>query len=62
MRNYKKIIAWQKSDELTIQIYATTGKFPREEIFGLTHQIRKASVSVAANIEKIAPPLRFATS
>jgi four helix bundle protein len=50
MRNYKNIVAWQKADELTIQIYATTRNFPREEIFGLTHQIRKASYSVASNI------------
>ena len=50
MRNYKNIIAWQKADELTRKIYATTKSFPREEIFGLTHQMRKASYSVAANI------------
>lgn len=50
MRNYKNIGAWQRADELTIQIYATTRNYPREEIFGLTHQIRKSAVSVAANI------------
>ena len=50
MRNYKNIGAWQRADELTIQIYATTRTFPWEEIFGLTHQIRKSVVSVAANI------------
>jgi len=50
MRDYKKIVAWQRADELTISIYATTKDFPREEIFGLTAQIRKASYSVAANI------------
>jgi four helix bundle protein len=50
MRNYKNIAAWKRADELTITIYAQTKAFPREEIFGLTHQMRKASVSVAANI------------
>lgn len=50
MRNYKNIAAFKRADELTIQIYAKTKSFPREEIFGLTHQIRKASYSVAANI------------
>ncbi len=52
MRNYKNIGAFKRADELTIQIYATTKSFPREEIFGLTHQIRKAVVSVAANISE----------
>ena len=52
MRNYKNIVAWQKADELTIQVYSVTRKFPREEILGITHQIRKASYSVAANISE----------
>jgi len=50
MRNYKTIGAWQRADELTITIYAKTKTFPGEEIFGLTHQRRKASYSVASNI------------
>ncbi|MBI1929876.1 four helix bundle protein [Candidatus Poribacteria bacterium] len=50
MRDYKKIAAWQRADELTLSIYAKTRSFPQEEIFGVTHQIRKASYSVAAHI------------
>ena len=43
-------IAWQKAMELSTSIYAATRTFPREEMFGLTNQLRRASVSVASNI------------
>jgi four helix bundle protein len=49
-RDYKKIKAWQLADELAIKIYKLTQKFPRDEIFGLTSQMRRAAVSVPANI------------
>lgn len=50
MRNYTKIEAWQLADDLTVQIYETTRRFPKEELYGLTSQLRRASYSVPANI------------
>ena len=48
--SYRDLIAWQKAKDLSVQIYKATGDFPKTEIYGLTSQIRRASVSVAANI------------
>ena len=45
-----KLIVWQKSHELTLKIYEITKNFPKEELFGLTSQIRRAVVSVPSNI------------
>ena len=50
MRDYTKIEAWRYSDDLTVAVYEITRRFPREEIYGLTSQLRRASYSVAANI------------
>jgi four helix bundle protein len=50
MRDYKKIVAFQLADELVIEIYELTRKFPKEEMYGLTSQIRRAAVSITANI------------
>lgn len=50
MRDYTKIGAWQKADDLTVAVYEVTRTFPREEIYGLTSQLRRASSSVPANI------------
>lgn len=47
---YKKLSLFQKADELVISVYKFTKNFPREEIFGLTSQMRRAVVSVPANI------------
>lgn len=47
---YKNLIAWQKSDELAHTIYFVTQTFPKAEIFGLTSQLRRAVLSVPANI------------
>ena len=44
------LIVWQKAIELTVCIYKLTRRFPKEEICGLTSQMRRASVSVASNI------------
>ena len=49
-QNYKDLIAWQKAMDLVEDIYRLSGKFPREEIYGLTSQIRRAVVSVPSNI------------
>jgi four helix bundle protein len=50
MRDYTKIEAWKLADDLTVAIYESTRSFPREEIYGLTSQVRRAAYSVPANI------------
>ncbi len=50
MKNFKTLKVWQKSHELTLQIYKATAGFPKEEIYALTSQLRRAASSVAANI------------
>jgi four helix bundle protein len=53
MRNengYRKLIAWQKASILAHLIYDVTEVFPRNEVFGLTSQMRRAALSVCANI------------
>jgi four helix bundle protein len=50
MRDYTKIEAWKLADDLTVAIYERTRTFPREEVYGLTSQLRRASYSVPANI------------
>jgi four helix bundle protein len=50
MRDYTKIDAWKLADDLTVAIYLQTRGFPREELYGLTSQLRRSAVSTAANI------------
>ncbi|MDX3929072.1 MAG: four helix bundle protein [Shinella sp.] len=50
MNSYKDLKVWQSAIELAVQCYTSTGGFPRDEIYGLTAQIRRAAASVAANI------------
>ena len=50
MRDYKKIIVWEKSYKFGITIYSVTKLFPKEEIYGLTSQLRRAAVSIPSNI------------
>jgi four helix bundle protein len=50
MRDYTKIEAWKLADDLTVAIYERTRSFPRDEVYGLTSQLRRASYSVPANI------------
>jgi len=52
LRNYKDMIVWQKSYALTLDIYKITKEFPREEIYSLTSQIRRAAISVVSNISE----------
>lgn len=47
---YRDLIVWQKSIELTIEIYSITTKFPKDELYGLTSQMKRSSVSIASNI------------
>jgi four helix bundle protein len=48
--NYHKLIVWQKAHTFTVSIYKETKKFPKSELYGLTSQLRRAAVSVTANI------------
>ncbi len=50
VQSYRDLIVWQKAMELVKLVYALTKKFPKEELFGLSLQIRKAVVSVPSNI------------
>ena len=50
MQNYKDLRVWTKSHELTLHVYGATKNFPKEEIYSLTNQIRRASSSIPANI------------
>jgi four helix bundle protein len=49
-KSYRELLAWQKAMELVTQVYRTTKDFPRDETYGLTSQLRRASVSVPSNI------------
>ena len=50
MKNYRELKVWQKAHELTLAIYRISAAFPREELYGLTAQLRRSSSSVAANL------------
>lgn len=50
INSYKDLIVWQKSMDLVEEIYLLTTKFPKEEIYGLTSQMRRAAVSIPSNI------------
>lgn len=50
MSNFRSLLIWQKSMALVTKIYYSTSKFPKEEIFGLTSQIRRSSISIPSNI------------
>jgi four helix bundle protein len=49
-QSFKDLIVWQRSIELTTDVYKLTSKFPESERFGLTNQMRRASVSIASNV------------
>jgi four helix bundle protein len=50
MRNYEDLVVWEKAHKLTLAIYKETNAFPREERFGLTSQVRRASSSIPSNL------------
>jgi four helix bundle protein len=50
VRTYRDLLIWQRGMDLTRTVYQGTGKMPREEIFGLTSQMRRASSSIPMNI------------
>jgi four helix bundle protein len=49
-QSYRDLIAWQKSIDLVTEIYRVTQRFPREELYGLSNQLRRAAVSIPSNI------------
>jgi ABC-type microcin C transport system permease subunit YejB len=51
LKNYKDLKDWQKSYKLCLEIYRITSKFPKEESYGLTSQIRRFVVSIPLNIK-----------
>ncbi len=50
MGDYKKLAVWEKGHQLALACYQATGAFPKEEMYGLTSQIRRAAASIPANI------------
>jgi four helix bundle protein len=49
-QSFKELVVWQRAVDLTADVYKLTAKFPQSECFGLTNQMRRASVSIASNI------------
>jgi len=50
VKHYRELIAWQKAGDLVVEIYRLTHTFPKSEMFGLTNQLRRASVLIPSNI------------
>jgi four helix bundle protein len=49
-KTFKDLVVWQKARDLTVAVYQLTEGFPKSEIYGLTSQMRRASVSISSNI------------
>jgi four helix bundle protein len=50
MKDFRELKVWEKGHRLALKIYDVTKKFPREEVYGLTSQMRRSSVSIPTNI------------
>ncbi len=50
LKSYRELLVWQKSYALALELYSATSDFPKHEIYGLTSQMRRASVSIPSNI------------
>jgi len=50
MRDFRKIQVWERSHRFTLQVYKITSSFPKDELYGLTSQMRRAAVSIPSNI------------
>jgi four helix bundle protein len=49
-QSFRDLLVWQRAIQLTVAVYRMTNEFPREELYGLTSQVRRSAVSVASNI------------
>src|SRR3712207_8902609 len=50
MRNFRDLQVWEKGHRMTLAVYRATATFPHDELYGLTSQMRRSSLSVPANI------------
>jgi S23 ribosomal protein. len=50
MKDFRQLKVWEKSHQLALAVYSATKEFPKEELYGLTSQIRRASMSIPTNI------------
>lgn len=50
MQDFKKLMVWDKGHRLTLAVYKATARFPKDELYGLTSQMRRASASIPANV------------
>ncbi len=50
LKSYKELLVWQKAIDISLEVYVLSRSFPKEEAFGLTNQIRRASNSISLNI------------
>ncbi|NET31344.1 MAG: four helix bundle protein [Cyanothece sp. SIO1E1] len=51
-RTFQDLVVWQKAHQLVLNIYSLTAQFPKTEVYGLTSQLRRAAISIPANIAK----------
>ncbi len=51
-QSFRDLLVWQRAIQLTVAVYRLTRDFPREELYGLTSQVRRSAVSVASNISE----------
>lgn len=52
MHNLKELKIWHKAMDLSVEVYKATSKFPKEEIYGLTSQIKRSAISIPSNISE----------
>jgi four helix bundle protein len=52
MKDFRSLKVWEKSHSLTLDVYKVTAGFPKEELFGLTSQIRRSCASIPTNISE----------
>jgi len=50
MKDFRELQVWQKAHQLTLRVYEVSATFPRDELYGLTTQLRRSSSSIAANL------------
>ena len=50
MKGFRDLIVWEKAHQLTLHVYKASASFPKEEMYGLTSQVRRAAASIPANI------------